>query len=63
MPFGDPVAEIRAGAPPVRRIRRIATGLGMIGFTALLIPQGIHTPDQITASLERFATKVMPRFS
>ena len=30
--------------PGVRRIRRITTGLGMIGFSALLIPQGIVDP-------------------
>jgi hypothetical protein len=29
------------GVPPARRIRRVTAGLGLIGFTALLIPQGI----------------------
>ena len=35
--------------PGVRRIRRIATGLGMIGFTALLIPQGIVDPTDASS--------------
>ena len=38
--------------PWVRRIRRIATGLGMIGFTALLIPQGIVDPTDATSFLD-----------
>lgn len=34
---------------PARRIRRITTGLGMIGFTALLIPQGIVDPTEASS--------------
>jgi len=26
----------------------------------LLVPQGLHTPDQLLGSLDLFATKVMP---
>ena len=35
--------------PPARGIRRTATGLGMIGFTALLIPQGIVDPTDASS--------------
>ena len=36
----------------IRRIRRITTGLGMIGFTALLIPQGIVDPTDASSFLD-----------
>jgi alkanesulfonate monooxygenase SsuD/methylene tetrahydromethanopterin reductase-like flavin-dependent oxidoreductase (luciferase family) len=29
----------------------------------LIVPQGLHSADQICASLELFADRVMPRFS
>ena len=38
-----------ARVPWARRIRRIATGFGMIGFSALLIPQGIVDPTDASS--------------
>lgn len=38
--------------PPARRIRRIVTGVGMIGFSALLIPQGIVDPTDAASFRE-----------
>lgn len=63
-PFGQGVPELLVGSPDTitRRIEE-ARGLFPVEDCFLLIPQGLHTPDQITTSLDLFATKVMPRFA
>ena len=33
-----------------------------INEVVMLFPQGLHNRDQVLGSLDRFATKVMPRF-
>ena len=64
MPFGQGLPELLVGAPDTisRRIDEAARAVP-IEDVFLLIPQGIHSRDQIMTSLELFSTKVMPRFA
>ena len=63
-PFGQGLPELLIGSPDTltRRIEE-ASGAVPIEETFLLIPQGLHTRDQIMHSLDLFASKVIPRFS
>lgn len=61
MPFGQGVPELLVGSPDTlnRRIEEISKAVP-IDEAFLLIPQGLHTPDQLLGSLDLFARKVMP---
>ena len=63
-PFGQGLPELLVGAPDTisRRIDEAALN-APIEDVFLLIPQGLHSRDQIMTSLELFSTKVMPRFA
>lgn len=62
-PFGQGNVELLIGSPDTltRRIEAAAKAVP-INEMFLLLPQGINGPAEITASLELFADKVMPRF-
>ncbi len=61
--FGQGAVNWLVGSPDTitRQIEAAAAEIP-INEMFLLLPQGIHEPAQINASLELFATKVMPRF-
>ena len=63
-PFGQGDPEYLVGSPDTlsRRIEQAAAAVPIRECT-LLIPQGLHSRDQLLRSLELFATRVMPRFS
>ena len=63
-PFGQGLPELLIGSPDTltRRIEEASAAVP-IEETFLLIPQGLHTRDQIIHSLDLFASKVIPRFS
>ena len=60
-PFGQGVPELLVGSPDTlnKRIEHISKSVP-IDEAYLLIPQGLHTPDQLKDSLGLFAEKVMP---
>ena len=64
MPFAQPYPELLFGTPDTlsRRIEAAARTVP-INEMFLIIPQGLHEPDDIKRSLELFATGVMPNFS
>jgi len=55
--------EVLVGSPDTlnRRIEAVAKAVP-IDEAYLLIPQGLHTPDQLKDSLDLFSRKVMPNF-
>lgn len=61
MPFGQGVPELLVGSPDTlnKRIEQISKAVP-IKEAILLIPQGLHTSEQILDSLDLFARKVMP---
>jgi alkanesulfonate monooxygenase SsuD/methylene tetrahydromethanopterin reductase-like flavin-dependent oxidoreductase (luciferase family) len=61
MPFGQGVPELLVGSPDTlnKRIDEISKAIP-IKEAFLLIPQGLHTPEQLLDSLDLFSTKVMP---
>ena len=63
-PFGQGVPELLVGSPDTlnQRIERISRAVP-IDEAFLLIPAGIHTPEQIHDSLDLFARKVMPNWA
>ena len=63
-PFGQGVPELLVGSPDTlnKRIERIARAVP-IEEAFLLIPAGIHTPEQIHDSLDLFSRKVMPNWA
>ena len=63
-PFGQGVPELLVGSPDTlnKRIERISRAVP-IDEAFLLIPAGIHTPEQIHDSLDLFARKVMPNWA
>jgi alkanesulfonate monooxygenase SsuD/methylene tetrahydromethanopterin reductase-like flavin-dependent oxidoreductase (luciferase family) len=63
-PFGFDTPELLVGSPDTLS-RRIEQALAAVPINEcfLLIPQGLHDRDRILASLELFATRVMPRFT
>ena len=62
-PFGQGLPELLVGSPDTlnKRIERISNAVP-IDEAFLLIPAGIHTPEQIHDSLDLFARKVMPNW-
>ena len=62
-PFGQGVPELLVGSPDTlnKRIERISRAVP-IDEAFLLIPAGIHTPEQIHDSLDLFSRKVMPNW-
>ena len=62
-PFGQGLPELLVGSPDTlnKRIERISKAVP-IDEAFLLIPAGIHTPEQIHDSLDLFARKVMPNW-
>ncbi|WP_420625094.1 LLM class flavin-dependent oxidoreductase [Candidatus Poriferisodalis sp.] len=62
--FGQGMPLQLVGSPDTisRQIEEAQTLLG-IDETFFLVPQGIHSADQINASLELISDKVMPRFA
>jgi alkanesulfonate monooxygenase SsuD/methylene tetrahydromethanopterin reductase-like flavin-dependent oxidoreductase (luciferase family) len=60
-PFGQGLPELLVGSPDTlnKRIEEIGQAVP-IDEAFLLIPQGLHTPDQLLDSLDLFARKVMP---
>lgn len=63
-PFGQGLPELLVGSPDTlsRRIEEASKAVP-INECVMLIPQGIHSREQILSSLELFAEKVMPRFA
>ena len=63
MPFGQGFPELLVGSPDTlnKRIEEVSKAVP-IDEAFLLIPQGLHTPEQITESLDLFARKVMPNW-
>lgn len=64
MPFGQGLPELLIGSPDTisRRLDQVRERFPEQREVVLLIPQGIHTREQILQSLELMATRVMPRF-
>ena len=64
VPFGNPMPELLVGSPDTisAKIEAAAERFNP-GEAFLLVPQGVHTADQICDSLGLFADKVMPRFA
>ncbi len=61
-PFGQGVPKLLVGSPDtITREIEAATDRFAVKDLFLLIPQGLHTEQQILTSLELFSTKVMPR--
>lgn len=62
-PYGQGIPELLVGSPDTlnKRIEEVSKAVP-IKEAFLLIPQGIHTPDQLKDSLGLFAEKVMPNF-
>ena len=62
-PFGQGMPEVLVGSPDTlnRRIEAVSKAVP-IDEAYLLIPQGLHTPEQLKESLDLFADKVMPNF-
>ncbi|MGE0621220.1 MAG: LLM class flavin-dependent oxidoreductase [Pseudomonadales bacterium] len=62
-PFGQGMPEVLVGSPDTlnRRIEAVSKAVP-IDEAYLLIPQGLHTPEQLKESLNLFADKVMPNF-
>ena len=60
-PFGQGVPELLVGSPDTlnQRIEEIGKAVP-IKEAFLLIPQGLHPPEQLLDSLDLFARKVMP---
>ena len=63
-PFGQGLPEVLVGSPDTlnKRIEKVAEAVP-IDEAFLLIPAGIHTPEQIQDSLDLFSRKVMPNFA
>ena len=63
-PFGQGMPELLVGSPDTlcKRIEKVSKAVP-VDEAFLLIPQGIHTPDEIKDSLDLFARKVMPNFA
>ena len=61
MPFGQGVPQLLVGSPDTlnQKIEAVSKAVP-IEEAFLLIPQGLHTPDQLLDSLDLFARKVMP---
>ncbi len=61
VPFGFGLPELLIGSPDTinKRLAEVSKAIP-VKECYLLIPQGIHTPEQIKTSLDLFATKVMP---
>ena len=64
VPFGQPFPELLFGSPDTL-CRRIEEGTKAVPINEmfLIVPQGIHTRDQIMRSLELFGEKVIPQFN
>jgi len=63
VPFGNPMPELLVGSPDTISAKiEAARARFNPTETFMIIPQGIHSADQVCASLELFADKVMPRF-
>lgn len=64
MPFGQGIPHLLVGSPDTinRQIEEI-TRTVPVDEAFLLLPQGIHTPEQLNESLDLFSRKVMPNFS
>jgi alkanesulfonate monooxygenase SsuD/methylene tetrahydromethanopterin reductase-like flavin-dependent oxidoreductase (luciferase family) len=64
VPFGQGHPEYLVGSPDTLS-KRIEEASGRVPFREcfLLIPQGLHTRDQVMRSIELFGEKVIPRFS
>ena len=62
-PYGQGLPELLVGSPDTlnKRIEKVSKAVP-VDEAFLLIPQGLHTPDQIKESLDLFARKVMPNF-
>jgi alkanesulfonate monooxygenase SsuD/methylene tetrahydromethanopterin reductase-like flavin-dependent oxidoreductase (luciferase family) len=63
-PFGLDTPELLVGSPDTisRRLEEARRAVP-INECFLLIPQGVHDRDRLLASLELFATRVLPRFA
>ncbi|WP_119418198.1 LLM class flavin-dependent oxidoreductase [Desertibaculum subflavum] len=65
VPFGQGLPELLVGSPDTisRRLDEVKQRFPDQDEVVLLIPQGIHTPDQIRTSLDLMAKHVLPRFA
>ncbi|MDX2380412.1 MAG: LLM class flavin-dependent oxidoreductase [Acidimicrobiia bacterium] len=64
LPFGLPMPKLLVGSPDTiaAEIEEAASNVP-INECMLLVPQGIHSPAQLEASLGLFASEVMPQFA
>ncbi|MGI9614564.1 MAG: LLM class flavin-dependent oxidoreductase [Acidimicrobiales bacterium] len=63
VPFGNPMPELLVGSPDTISAKIDAARERFDPSEAfMIVPQGIHSADQVCASLDLFAEKVMPRF-
>jgi alkanesulfonate monooxygenase SsuD/methylene tetrahydromethanopterin reductase-like flavin-dependent oxidoreductase (luciferase family) len=62
-PFGQGLPEVLVGSPDTlnRRIEEVTRAVP-VEEAYLLIPQGLHSADQLKESLDLFAREVMPNF-
>lgn len=64
VPFGNPMPELLVGSPDTITAKiEAARKRFNPQETFMIIPQGIHSADQICESLGLFADEVLPRFS
>lgn len=63
-PFGQGVPQLLVGSPETlnKQIEEVSKAVP-IDEAFLLLPQGIHNPEQIKDSLDLFSRKVMPNFA
>lgn len=61
--FGQGMPELLVGSPETlnKQIEQVSAAVP-IDEAFLLIPAGLHTPEQIHESLDLFSRKVMPNF-
>lgn len=64
VPFGNPMPELLVGSPDTISAK-IETAQRQFnpGEAFMIVPQGVHSADQICDSIGLFADKVMPRFA
>ncbi|MDH3684157.1 MAG: LLM class flavin-dependent oxidoreductase, partial [Acidimicrobiia bacterium] len=64
VPFGNPMPELLVGSPDTISAKiEAAQRRFNPGEAFMIVPQGVHSADQICDSIGLFAEKVMPRFA
>jgi alkanesulfonate monooxygenase SsuD/methylene tetrahydromethanopterin reductase-like flavin-dependent oxidoreductase (luciferase family) len=64
LPFGLAMPKLLVGSPGTIAAEIEAAAANVpVNECMLLVPQGVHSPEQLEASLGLFASEVMPRFA